>query len=356
MSYNDKAIKIRTGEELPIEVLNVFLKENINDFGQINEITQYPGGYSNLTYLLSTTNKKYVLRKPPKGAENIKGGHNMLREFNILKNIYETGFRKIPQPIIFCDNHDIIGSDFYLMQKVEGTIIRTSQFEQVKAALVPNKIKVLSTNLCETLAELHKIDIEKTGLINIGKPEGYIKRQVTGWYERYKAAETDDIPEMNIVYHWLSSNMPEEIKPTLIHNDFKYDNVVINLSSEEILAILDWEMATVGDPRMDIGTCLSYWCEAQDSDFEKTFNLTWLEGNLTKKEFIAYYKTINNIDLSQILYFYVFGLFKNSVVIQQIFARYKKGLTNDERFANLGYGVKKLIRKAKLSIEADDML
>lgn len=351
----DRATEIRTGEELDSKNLQDFLESNIDNFGQITNILQFPGGYSNLTYQINTANQNYVLRKPPKGAENIKGGHNMQREYNILKSLHNASFKKIPKPILFSEDHTIIGSEFYLMKKMEGVILRSANFKTQKEELNPEKMKLLSSNLCESLAQLHKIDLEKSGLLNLGKPEGYIKRQVNGWYDRYNKAKTDNILEFEVIFNWLITNMPEEIKPSLIHNDFKYDNVVINFQTNEIIAILDWEMSTIGDPRMDIGTSLSYWSEANDGEFEKTFNLTWLPGNFSRNEFVQLYQNTNPIDLYEILYFYVFGLFKNAVVIQQIYSRYKKGLTQDARFENLVFGVKRLIKKALNSIESKEM-
>jgi aminoglycoside phosphotransferase (APT) family kinase protein len=351
----DKATEIRTGEELDSDKLQSFLQTKIESFGHIIKILQFPGGYSNLTYQIETKNQKYVLRKPPKGAENIKGGHNMQREYNILKSLQNANFKKIPKPILFSNDLSIIGSEFYLMEKMEGVILRSANFKTQKAELNPKKMEMLSINLCETLAQLHKIDLEKSGLLNLGKPEGYIERQVNGWFERYNKSKTDEISKFELVYKWLVAYMPKEIKPTLIHNDFKYDNVVINFETNKIIAILDWEMTTIGDPRMDIGTSLSYWCEPNDGEFEKTFNLTWLPGNLNRKDFVQLYQKTNPIDLSEILYFYVFGLFKNAIVIQQIYSRFKKGLTQDTRFSNLGYGVKTLIKKGLKSIESKKM-
>jgi aminoglycoside phosphotransferase (APT) family kinase protein len=354
---HDEAKEIRNGEELDLVPFEVFLNKNLQNFGKITGIKQFPGGYSNLTYLIVTENKSYVLRKPPKGSKAIKGGHNMRREFDILESLIKAGFDKVPKPIFYAADESILGSEFYLMEKLEGIILRNSEFKKQEAFLSPEMMANLSLQLCETQAELHKIKIENTPLQNIGKPEGYIDRQVKGWHERYLNAKTDEIDTELLVFNWLNENMPAEIKPTLLHNDFKYDNVIFDVQNQKILAILDWEMATIGDPRMDIGTSLSYWCEASDGDFEKNFNLSWLPGNYTREEYVAHYQKINpEIDLSNILYFYVFGLFKNAIIIQQIYARYKKGLTQDPRFANLIFGVKALMQKANRSVSEHNML
>lgn len=351
----DLATEIRKGEELDKEKLQAFLQNQNVGLNQINNILQFSGGYSNLTYELVTNAGSFVLRKPPKGAEHIKGGHNMKREHDLLKLVYESGFKNVPKMILYCDNNDILGSEFYIMEKLNGTIFRVAAIDSQKEILKPDLCNALSIKIAEALANLHKIDIQSTGLINLGKPEGYISRQVEGWFKRYKASETDKIKEIESVYTWLVENMPEEIKPSLIHNDYKYDNLIFDLESKEILALLDWEMSTVGDPRMDIGTALSYWCEAVDEDFEKQFNITWLPGNISREQFIVEYKKHYNIDLNDILYFYIFGLFKNAVVLQQIYNRYKKGLTKDSRFKGLIFGVMRLSKKAQLSITNSKM-
>jgi aminoglycoside phosphotransferase (APT) family kinase protein len=354
---NDEAKEIRNGEELDNLSLEIFLNQKLENFGKITAIKQFPGGYSNLTYLIVTENKNYVLRKPPKGAKAIKGGHNMRREFEILESLTKAGFDKVPKPIFYSADESVLSSEFYLMEKLEGTILRNSEFKKQKEFLNPQLMAKLSLEICETQAELHKIEIENTPLENIGKPAGYISRQVKGWHERYLNAKTDEIETELLVFNWLVENMPSEIKPTLLHNDFKYDNLIFDLENQKILAILDWEMATIGDPRMDIGTSLSYWCEAGDGDFEKNFNLSWLPGNFKREEYVAHYQKANpEVDLSNILYFYVFGLFKNAIIIQQIYARYKNGLTQDPRFANLILGVKALMLKSHKSILANKML
>ncbi len=207
-------------------------------------------------------------------------------------------------------------------------------------------MRQLSEALVDTLVELHALNIHETGLIALGKPEGYIRRQVEGWHKRYLNAQTDEVPMMDQLALYLSDNLPPENPPSLLHNDFKYDNVVLNTDDlTDIRAVLDWEMCTVGDPLMDVGTALSYWAEAGDGGFQQSFNLTHLPGNLTRQQVASRYAERSGRDVSNLLYYYVFGLFKNSVVIQQIYARYRKGLTTDPRFAGLLVGVQALSQK-----------
>lgn len=345
----DAAQDLRVGEELPLETLNAYLQAQLPDFGSITKVGQFGGGYSNLTYQIQTPNQAYVLRRPPFGAKDIQKGHDMGREYRILSTLRNAGYNKVPQAILYCEDETILGSPFYLMEKMDGVILRGKMANKIN---IPEaEMGQLSRSLIDALVDLHHIDIEATGLIQLGKPEGYIQRQVEGWSKRYAAAQTDEIPQMYELAKWLQSNLPPEGQPTLIHNDFKYDNAILAPQSLEILALLDWEMSTVGDPLMDLGTCLSYWCEAGDGDFEKNFNVSWLPGNMTRREVAGYYTEKSGRDTSNVLYFYVFGLFKNAVIMQQIFSRYKKGYTKDERFALLIWGVQELAKKAVQSLE-----
>jgi aminoglycoside phosphotransferase (APT) family kinase protein len=345
----DSAIQVRPGEELPIPALDAYLNSQIPGFGAITQVTQFPGGYSNLTYAIDTSEKAYVLRRPPFGAKNIKGGHDMGREYRILSMLAQAGYQRIPKVLAFCEDETVMDSPFYLMERVPGVILRGKHGG--KANLPTETMQPLSETLVDALVDLHAIDLQSSGLINIGKPEGYIQRQVTGWSERYRKSQTDEIEEMEQLSTWLQTNLPAEEAPSMLHNDFKYDNVVLDPGLNDIIALLDWEMATIGDPRMDLGTTLSYWVEASEGDFEKQFNLTWLPGNLSRQQVVERYEAKSGKKVNNILYFYVFGLFKNAVVIQQIYYRYKQGFTKDERFAMLIWGVKALSEKAVKALE-----
>lgn len=347
---------VRQHEAIDKNLLQTLLTQNGLNIGEIQHIKQYPGGFSNLTYLIETDTESYVLRRPPAGAKDIKGGHDMPREYRILRAIQSAGFEQIPQPIFLSEADNFLGTPFYLMKKVDGIILRAADAPTLQHTTLPETFRKLSESLCDNLVKLHAIDIYRTGLIDIGKPEGYVKRQVEGWYKRYEKAATDNLEIIPKIYQWLRANIPDENPPTLIHNDFKYDNVVLNPEKLwEIKAILDWEMTTVGDPLMDVGTSLAYWCENKEDDFVKAFNLSWLPGNYTRNEFAEMYAQKSGRNLSNILFYYVFGLFKNSVVLQQIYYRFKAGLTKDKRFSQLIGGVKVLAQKAALSIETAQM-
>jgi len=349
----DQATTIRPGEELPLSDLQNYLQKALDGFDAIKAIQQFPGGYSNLTYLVQTNQGDYVLRRPPIGA-NIKSAHDMGREYRVL-SLLQPVYQKIPEPILYCEKEDIIGAPFYLMERVEGVILRAKPPKNV--SLTPELMRGLSKAAIDNLVQLHRLDIEKTGLAQLGKPEGYIERQIHGWIKRYYKAETDTIESMNEVAEWMQHHLPEPQPPALIHNDYKYDNLVLHPENLiEIRAVLDWEMTTVGDPLMDLGTTLGYWSEPEDVKNVPlaASNLTYLPGNFSRREVVNYYGEQSGRDVSNILFYYVYGAFKIAVIVQQIYARYKKGLTQDARFANLGQAVQYFGNTARKAIETDD--
>jgi len=353
----DTPTRTRPGEELDRAALQAYLSDQIPALGTITNIAQFPGGYSNLTYLLTTSNREYILRRPPFGAKDIKGGHDMGREYRVLTILQQSGYKPIPAPVVFCDDESFLGCSFYIMERVQGVILRAQTAP--KLGIPADVMQQLSLALVDSLVDLHAISLHSTdptrlGLIQLGKPEGYVQRQVAGWHRRYGAAQTDVIPDMDALARYLTDQLPpDNPNPTLLHNDFKYDNIVLNPNNlPDIRAVLDWEMCTVGDPLMDVGTSLSYWAEPTDDPFRKTFNLTWLPGNLTRQAFAERYAERSGRNIDNLLYYYVFGLFKNAVVIQQIYGRYRKGLTQDPRFAGLLAGVQALARAGVQALEA----
>ena len=344
----DNTVPVRAGEELDPGKLNDYLKDKTTEVGQIIGITQFPGGYSNLTYCLRTSSKEFVLRCPPHGA-NIKSAHDMGREFRVL-SLLRPHYKLLPKPIIYCESPDVVGSPFYIMEKVEGTILRTTN--AVKMNLSPELHRSISESLIDNLVTLHALDIHKTDLVQLGKPEGYVMRQVEGWIKRYYNSETDKLIQMDETAEWLKRNQPSDQAATFLHNDYKHDNVILDSTNlSRILAVLDWEMSTVGDPLMDLGATLAYWAEAGDDDAMKQFNLTWLPGNLNRHEVIERYALKSGRDISNLLFYYVFGLYKNAVIAQQIYARWKQGLTKDPRFGQLLFVIKSLSGRTVKSIE-----
>jgi len=346
----DQATNIRQGEELDQLALSEYLRRHWAGFTALETIRQFPGGYSNLTYLLQTNLGEYVLRRPPFGA-NIKTAHDMGREYRILSAL-EGVYDKIPRPVLYCEDESVIGAPFYIMERVEGVILRGALHKQL--TLGPDEMRAISEAAVDNLAALHGIDIKTSGILETGKPEGYIARQVEGWAKRYYQAETDTVQSMDELAAWMQGNQPGEGPPGLIHNDYKYDNLVLQADElSRILAVLDWEMATVGDPLMDLGTSLAYWTEAKEARLMPLAanNLSWLPGNLTRAEVVERYVAQTGREVNNALFYYVYGTFKIGVIVQQIYARYKKGHTRDERFANLIEAVRYFGQLGRLALD-----
>ena len=335
----DRAVEVRKGEELDVEKLVPILKNELGFEGDHIVVEQFPSGFSNLTYQLRFGDKEYVLRRPPFGAK-IKSGHDMGREFTILKNLKKV-YSKVPQPLYYTEDENIIGSPFYIMEKVEGIILRSKMPKE----MTPDKAAMsgIANAFVMEFSALHTVDLKSAGLSDLGKPEGYIERQIKGWTKRYFNSKTDEIPSVEGVAKWLIEKMPPDSGNALIHNDYKYDNLVLDPNDwTNVVAILDWEMSTLGDPLMDLGTSLGYWINHNDPDFMKQMSLnpTMSEGNPTRGELVEMYVKASGHDISDIVFYYVYGLFKIAVIIQQIYFRYQKGLTQDTRFANLIHMVK----------------
>ena len=348
----DQSTDIRKGEELDLDVLKQYLSGELDGFSGELDISQFPSGFSNLTYLIKSGDKEYVLRRPPFGA-NIKGGHDMGREFRVLSALKPV-YPYVPEPILYCQDEAVMGAEFYMMERVRGVILRGRPSKELD--LRPEVMKSISESTVDHLAALHSMDLAEAGLQDFGRPEGYTQRQVEGWIARYYKAETDKIPAMDAVAEWMKEHMPEQRYVSFIHNDYKYDNLVLDPNDlSKIIAVLDWEMSTVGNPLMDLGTSLAYWAQGDDSDALKPFSLTWLAGNLNRKEFVDRYEEKTGFDLSDQVFYYVFGAFKIGVIIQQIYARYKKGFTKDPRFANLIYAVMACAANAQKALERDEI-
>lgn len=340
--FPDQATKIRPGEELDLEKLEPYLLEHLPGASGRLEVLQFPRGFSNLTYLLRLGEQELVLRRPPFGA-NIKTAHDMGREYRILSALKPV-YPKVPRPLLYCPDASVIGAPFYLMERLHGVILRN----EPPRGLTPEVMRGVSHALVDALVELHTLDYQKAGLADLGRPEGYVSRQVSGWSQRYQNARTDDIPGLERAMAWLAENLPTESGAALIHNDFKYDNLMLAPDDlTQVIAVLDWEMATLGDPLMDLGTTLGYWAEAGDPPGLVSFGLTHVPGNLTRAELVAAYAERTGADVSNMVFYYVFGLFKVGVIMQQIYARYKQGLTQDARFGALIH----LIREIGLMID-----
>lgn len=346
----DQPQETRTGEELDACKLEAYLQQVLPELRGQLEIQQFPKGYSNLTYLLRIGKRELVLRRPPFGAK-IKTAHDMGREYRILSHLIAV-YPKVPRPLAHCEDESVLGAPFYLMERVSGIILRARPPEGLD--LTPALMGRISENFTDNLAEIHSFDYVAAGLGDLGKPEGYVTRQVEGWIKRYQNARTDDIPEMERIARWLVEHKPSELNCSLIHNDYKYDNLVLDpLDVAQIKAVLDWEMATIGDPLMDLGSTLGYWVDANDpEDWQKqSFGITTRPGNLNREQLLERYVAKSGRLVGNPVFYYAYGLFKIAVVVQQIFARFKQGLTQDARFAGLIHLVRAAGQTASLAIE-----
>ena len=346
MSRLDEAAPVRNGESLDADRLAAYLASQVPDLAPPLTIRQFPSGFSNLTYLIAAGSREYVLRRPPIGTRP-KSGHDMGREFRVLSALQGV-FPESPRPIHFCDDESVIGAPFYVVERIRGIILRRDYPPGLAAT--PALVRAQQQALVDTLARLHAIDHRANGLAEFGRAEGYVRRQVEGWAARYATARTDDAAEGSGVTAWLQSSMPAEGgNACLIHNDYKLDNVVFDdASPERLIGVLDWEMATIGDPWMDLGCSLAYWIEAGDpAELLATRMLpTQLPGSLTRAEVVRHYAASRGVPAPDIRFYRVFGLFRLAVIVQQIYYRYFHGQTRDARFAALGPMARILIGRA----------
>jgi len=351
MSNIDRSSSVRQGEELPVETLSEYLSANLSGISGPLIVEQFPSGFSNLTYLLRAGDRELVLRRPPVGAK-IKSAHDMSREYRILSHLYPI-YHKVPRPLLFCEDESILGAPFYVMERVTGIILRAQQPKGID--LGPELMRRLSQAFIENLAEIHELDYEAAGLGDLGSPQGYVKRQVEGWTKRYFNARTDDVPEIEKLAEWLDQNLPADSERSgLIHNDYKYDNLVLAPDDlGRVIAVLDWEMATIGDPLMDFGTSLGYWVETDDPEEWQRygFGLTSLPGSFTRTELLEHYTQRTGRRVDDPVFYFAYGLLKIAVIVQQIYFRYQKGLTRDPRFAGLGALVRACGDLAQRAIE-----
>ncbi|MFZ5563822.1 MAG: phosphotransferase family protein [Thermodesulfobacteriota bacterium] len=349
---SDEPTKVRAGEEIDAQKLMDYLKDQGIETSPDIEIRQFQGGYSNLTYLVRIGGTSYILRRPPFGKK-AKSAHDMGREYNILKAL-RPYYPYCPRPLVYTEDPSVMGCPFYMMERIDGIILR-KDFPK-GFAMSADRFNALCKRLVEVHYELHALDYKAIGLENFGKPDGYVERQVTGWCNRYRDARTPDAPDFEIVMSWLTEHMPADAdKPALIHNDFKFDNVVLDRNDpRKIIGVLDWEMATIGDPRMDLGNSMAYWVEAADPEEDQLRRMlpTGYPGALSRREIVDYYRKLSGRDMSGFDYYYCFGLFRLAVIAQQIYYRFYHGQTKNEVFGLLISAVQILERDAIRVIQA----
>jgi aminoglycoside phosphotransferase (APT) family kinase protein len=341
---------IRRGEEIDLASLRTFLRGKLPAAGELLEIEQFPGGHSNLTYLLRFEHGEWVLRRPPLGPLAPKA-HDMAREFRVLDAI-GPHFPAAPRVELLCEDPAVVGSVFYMMERRQGVILRREPpANRFWPGDYPRRV---SGAFIDCLAQLHAIDIRRHGLDALGRPDGFLERQVRGWSERWERAKTTELPQMDRLSRWLTGNRPGSPDPTVVHNDFKLDNIMLDSRDPgRVAAVLDWEMTTVGDPLVDLGIVLCYWPEAGDPPVrrEAISPLTTQPGWLTRRQLLERYQSRTGLDLGAIRYYEVFGVFKLAVVLQQIYYRYFVGQTKDERFRDFDARVRGLADSAVLVME-----
>ena len=354
MAAREDNAAVRAGEELDLVRLDSYLREQLgahleNELTAKIEIRQFPGGHSNLTYSIRYGDREFVLRRPPVGPV-APTAHDMPREYKLLSVIHPH-FPLAPKPVLLCKDSSIIGVPFYLMERRRGLIVRFKVPGEIGENLALRRR--LSESVVDTLVELHAVNIESSGIVQIGKPAGFVTRQVRGWADRWQRSKTGELAEMDQVIEWLVDRIPADnvVDATIVHNDFKLDNIMLDADDPaRVVAVLDWEMCTVGDPLVDVGLFLSYWTmkgASGDSDRNSSLRaLTNGAGWMTREEIIARYEAKTGRDLSRVVFYETFARFKVAVVIQQIYFRYVQGQTRDTRFRNFDGLVRELLQEA----------
>jgi aminoglycoside phosphotransferase (APT) family kinase protein len=342
-----ETIAVREGEAFDLEAVERYLRAHVEGVPEGEpRVSQFPSGASNLTYLIEIGDWEGVLRRPPLGPVPPRA-HDMGRESSILARLNAL-YPLAPKPYFFCEDESVIGAPFYVMERRTGEVLDDSFPEGVEPG--EELCRGISRTVVDRLVELHAVDVREAGLEDLGKPDGFLQRQTEGWISRYEKAKTDEITEVEPLTGWLSSGIPESSPPAIIHNDYKLNNLVLDPEDLRVVrAVLDWEMATVGDPLFDLAVSLSYWIEPDDPDEMKAVmpTVTGTPGFMTRKELIDRYAQESGRDLSEMHWYVVFGYFKLAGILQQIYARYKNGQTKDDRFATFGDRVRTLILHAE---------
>jgi aminoglycoside phosphotransferase (APT) family kinase protein len=346
----DQTTAVRLGEELDLAKLEPFLRAHFpNESGEL-VVRQYPSGHSNLTYSVQLGSREMVLRRPPFGSK-VKTAHDMSREYRVLSKLH-AHYPPAPHALLFCEDLSVLGAPFYLMEPIHGLILRSDVPQGLDFS--PEVARRVSESFLDNLALLHSLDYNTVGLAELGKPQGYLERQVRGWIERYHGSKTHDIPEVEATSSWIQQHMPSSSGATLIHNDYKYDNVVLDPNElTKIIGVLDWEMCTIGDPLTDLGSALAYWIDASDPPeiLETRWGPTTYPGTLTRAQLVQRYAEKTGREVSEMAFYLVFARFKIAVIVQQIYYRYHQGLTQDKRFATMPQRIHLLLRAALRTAE-----
>ncbi len=341
-SASNTTRSVREGEQLDWHKLDQHLKTVIDGLRGQPEISQFDGGNSNLTYRLKYDNADLVLRRPPFGTK-AKSAHSMIREYTVM-NALKPFFPSVPETLYYSDDESLIGSEFYVMRKVDGYVVKSALPPEWK--FTPADTRRLCTRFWEKLIELHQVDVVAAGLQDFGRAEGYVERQIFGWNKRFQRAMTTDVDDFSDVRQWLEANIPPESgRCSLLHGDYRIDNVILNKQDPfEISAVLDWEICALGDPLMDLGNSLACWVEKDDPVALKHLVIqpSMAEGMLTRDEILSLYQQKTGLDTSDFNFYLVYGYWRFAVILQQIYYRYFNGETSDQRFKTFGVTVQHL--------------
>lgn len=328
-------IPVRADERFDEAKLAAYLRDKLAGADQPMIVEQFGGGAANLTYLLRFGDEEYVLRRPPLGPVAPKS-HDMAREYKVLSVLYQK-LPSAPRALHLCEDPDIIGAPFLIMERRHGVVVRRDMPPQFAAH--PQAAQRMSEALVDRLADLHAVDYTDIGLADLGKPQGFVSRQIAGWYGRWEKAKVHALPALEEVHAWLLENIPPENPPTLLHNDYKLDNVMFKRDDpSELVAIFDWDMCTLGDPLVDLGTLLAYWTEKNDPPIYKgVLGMPPPDyGFLTRAELVKRYAARSGRSVEDIRFYHVLALYRVVVIVAQIYVRYYRGQTQDSRFATFG--------------------
>lgn len=349
-SFIDPVGPLRAGEPLDVAAVDSFLKAQLPQLSGVPEVQQFPGGASNLTYLFRYPDRELVLRRPPFGHK-AKSAHDMVREAKVMQALRAV-YPLVPEVVTVCEHDEPLGTPFFVMERLRGMILRRDLPAGLQ--LSTQQTTELAQHLLDGLCALHAIDVEAAGLSQLGKGEGYVARQVTGWVRRYREALTPDVPDYARVIDWLLAKLPAgESAIRVVHNDYRFDNVVLDPQQPtRLIGVLDWELATLGDPLMDLGNSLAYWVEAGDDPAWQRLRRqpTHLPGMPTRREVVAYYQEKTGLAVPSLDYYLVFGLFRLAGIAQQIYYRFFHGQTQVAQFASFGQIVKLLEQRAEAAI------
>jgi aminoglycoside phosphotransferase (APT) family kinase protein len=333
-TLTDQPGEVREEDSFDTAAVHGWLSSQVDGLDGPPEVRQFPGGASNLTYLLRYPDRELILRRPPVGHK-AASAHDMRREYRVQRQLRPV-YSYAPNVLALCDDHAVLGSDFYVMERIPGLILRGDLPDGM--TLAPERARSLAFTVIDRLIELHRVDPDAAGLGDLGKGAGYVERQVRGWSERFRAARTENVPEFTEVMDWLAANRPDDVRICVIHNDFRFDNLILDgPETLRVVGVLDWEMATLGDALMDLSGLVAYWIQADDDEVRQRSRKqpTHLPGMPTRMEIVDYYCAAMGLSAGNWTFYEVFGLFRLAVIMQQIYYRFYHGQTHNPAYKDL---------------------